>query len=390
MIGIDLVRPLEPDWRGTLDQIARAHGWPSSADVGKLGACVAALSDAYNDPSRARASMRDGRAAAARLGFAFARDVPKAAAAVRELIATGRLRIDGTLRVLDVGAGLGASTWGLVRALDASGARGVVEATWLDQDAHALAVAAEIARARGGRSGAVRLVVRTAPSASAAYDVLLLGQVLSEMDVGDAADARVETHAALVAELLSEHVEPAGSLVIVEPALRDRSRHLHRVRDALAARGLTPFAPCLHAAACPALARESDWCHEDLCVDLPDWLVPVARAAGLRREGLTLAYLVVQKDGSCLVDAVPPAGARVRAVSSLLRTKGKREIFLCGDFGGSPARARVMRLDRDASELNGRFERLGRGDLLTIDPPPDPARGDDRARLGKSSSVRPV
>ena len=28
------------------------------------------------------------------------------------------------------------------------------------------------------------------------------------------------------------------------------------------------------------LAREGDWCHEDLPVDLPPWLVPVARADG--------------------------------------------------------------------------------------------------------------
>src|SRR5258708_4616968 len=128
MIGFDLVRPLEDDWRDALDAVARARGWPTSRDVAKLAACVAELSQAYNDSMRARAGIRE--AGAARLGFAFARDVPKGAAAVRELVATGELRVAGTLRVLDVGAGLGATTWGLVRALEAAGARGEVDATW--------------------------------------------------------------------------------------------------------------------------------------------------------------------------------------------------------------------------------------------------------------------
>src|SRR5580704_8494260 len=49
MIGEALVRPLEDGWRDVLDRIARARGWPGSADVARLGANVAALSAAYND-----------------------------------------------------------------------------------------------------------------------------------------------------------------------------------------------------------------------------------------------------------------------------------------------------------------------------------------------------
>src|SRR3712207_8562489 len=59
----------------------------------------------------------------------------------------------------------------------------------------------------------------------------------------------------------------------------------------------TVFAPCLHAASCPMLAIETEWCHEDLAVDLPPWTVPLARAAGLRWQGLTFSYLVLRKDG---------------------------------------------------------------------------------------------
>ncbi|MGA7124528.1 MAG: hypothetical protein WBY94_30780, partial [Polyangiaceae bacterium] len=117
MLGLALVRPLEDDWRDVLDAVARRRGWPTTREVARLAAKVADLSAAYNDPSVARAVVKDG--GAARLSFAFARDVPKGAAAVREAVATGAIGLGrAPLRVLDIGAGLGATTWGLVRALE--------------------------------------------------------------------------------------------------------------------------------------------------------------------------------------------------------------------------------------------------------------------------------
>jgi SAM-dependent methyltransferase len=405
MLGLALVAPLEDDWRGALEAVARRRGWPTSRDVAKLAARTTALSAAYNDAAVAHAAMSE--AGAARLGFAFVRDVPKGAAAVRELVATGALRLGGgRLRVLDVGAGLGATTWGLARALDAAGLSGVLEATWLDADAQALELASEVVRERSGKGSRVagrngielRVTTVARPIGSigalgtvAPFDVVLVGHVLSELDVGTPAEARVERHAALLAGLLERSTCEHGALIVVEPALRDRTRHLHRVRDALASLGATVFAPCMHGGPCPALARESDWCHEDLPVDLPPWLAPVARAAGLRREGLTFSYLVLRKDGVRLADAppAPPGAVRLRVVSDRIRSKGKRDAFLCGeiasDGGGDPvaARVRATRLDRDACDRNAGWAELMRGDVLVVDPP----LMLERPRIGIASSV---
>ena len=394
MWGLPLVRPLEDDWRDTLDAVARAHGYPSSREPARLGALVAELSAAYNDAARARAAA--ARTGAARLGFSFARDVPKGAAVVRELVATGRLRLDGSLRVLDVGAGLGATTWGVVRALEAAGQRGTVEATWVDADARALELAKAVASARTGR-GAVDVRPRILPRPVSSlddlprFDLVLAGQLFSELDVGTPDAERVELHAALLTAWLERRVDDHGALVVVEPALRDRTRHLHRVRDTLAARsGVTVFAPCLHAAACPALAREGDWCHEDLPVDLPSWLVPVARAAGLRHEGLTFSYLVLRKDGARLADAVAATAgsARLRVVSDAMPSKGKREAFLCGELRREDAlvagRVRAMRLDRDRTSGNAAWDVASRGDVLVVEP----AVELERARIGRGTSVR--
>jgi hypothetical protein len=384
MEGLALVRPLEDDWRDTLDAVARARSWPTSRDVARLAARVVELSTAYNDPTRARAAVRD--AGSARLGFSFPRDVPKGAAAVRELVAAGAMPRSGTLRVLDLGAGLGATTWGLARALAVAGFAGAMEATWVDSDAEALELGAAIVRERGRREGAIDLRVRTrtlpasgslASAVSGRFDVVLVGQLLSELDVSSPDELRRQRHAALLRALLDERTDDKGAVVVIEPALRDRARHLHHVRDELASGGVTIFAPCLHGASCPALARESDWCHEDLAVDLPGWLVPVAKAAGLRREGLTFSYVVLHRGGRRLVDAVPapPGSARLRVVSNEIRTKGKREAFVCGELAGPDGpvvgRARLMRLDRHKTPDNAAWDRLGRGDVVVVAPAPE-------------------
>jgi ribosomal protein RSM22 (predicted rRNA methylase) len=391
------VRPLEDDWRDALDSVARSRSWPTSHDVARLAARVQELSAAYNDPNRARAGARE--AGAARLGFSFPRDVPKGAAAVREVVATGALARERPLRVLDLGAGLGASTWGLARALRAAGSRQAIDATWIDSDAEALEVGASLLRARAGREGDVELRVRTrAGSAMTAaglgrFDVVLVGQVLSELDVAFPEEVRRQRHVDWLRGLFEERTDDGGALVVIEPALRDRARHLHHVRDALASTGVTVFAPCLHAAPCPALARESDWCHEDLAVDLPHWLVPIARAAGLRYEGLTFSYLVLHRGGRRLVDAMPASdggtvpAARLRVVSDEIRSKGKRELFVCGELPGPSglvaSRARLMRLDRDATGANGAWERLKRGDVALVTPAPEL----ERPRVTATSTV---
>jgi Mitochondrial small ribosomal subunit Rsm22 len=400
MLGGHLVRALEEDWRDTLDAVARARGWPTSRDAARLATNVAALSATYNDPSRASAAVKD--AGAARLGFSFPRDVPKGAAAVRELVATGTLGVEGTLRVLDLGAGLGATTWGVVRALEAAGASGVVEATWVDADAQALEVAAAVVRARPRGALELRATTRTLsvgprldlpPS-----DLVLAGQVLSELDVGMADDARLDKHTTLVLSWLDRFVGAHGSLVVVEPALRDRSRHLHRIHDRLLQAGVTVFAPCLHAGACPALLHDGDWCHEDLPVDLPAWLMPVARTAGLRHEGLTFSYLVLRKDGRCLSGCLPPLlalGVRLRVVSGPMPSKGKREAFLCGELpssvgaGRDAVRARAMRLDRDASAATAAWDVVSRGDVVTLEPPAASASTSGTSGTSGRSANRP-
>ena len=394
--SIDAKRhPVSDDLRAALDAIASARGWPTAAEPARLGALVARLSSAYNEAGSHKAAAEPRELLPARLGFSFPRDVPKAAGAVRELVAAGLLAMpEGRpLRVLDLGAGMGATTFGVAHALAAAGQRGVLSATWKDEDEAALAIGAEIARR--APPGPIALDVHTSVadahrSQPLEHDLVLLGQVLSELDPELPEDERVATHADLVAGLLARSVAPDGSLVIVEPALRSRSRHLHAVRDILATRGHAPFAPCLHAGPCPALAGETDWCHEDRPIDLPEWLAPVARAAGLRWQRLTFAYLVLRKDGATLARALPPRPLRLRLVSERMATKGKEEALVCGEAGGAPRAERLRVLDRDRERGApglAAWGELARGDVVAIDPPPEGTSFADGARLRAEHTV---
>lgn len=342
-----------------------------------LTAAVVELSRAYNGLPGAT-STRGPRALAARLRFSFPRDVAKGACAVAELVAAGALA--GNVRVLDVGAGLGAMTLGVALALARAHKTGSIDAVWVDEDADAMDVGRAVV-AHAGAVGGVGLRVTAASQRDARatsgrdFDLVLAGQVLSEMDTGDDEPARAAAHAEWLEALLRERVSDHGSLVVVEPALRDRTRHLHRVRDALVTRkGVTLFSPCLHAEPCPALASPHDWCHEDRAIDLPEWLAPLAKAAGLRWQGLTFTYLVLRKDGLTLREAVRARGGVARVVSAPLVSKGKRELSLCGEFRAGDRtvslRRKVALLDR---ETRGRdaWDGAERGDLLSFDPPLD-------------------
>lgn len=367
-----------------LSALAKRRGFPSADEPAQLGGEVRALSELYNEMTKGLDVAHLARSnLAARLSFSLPRDMAKGASAVRELVQANLLgSSEEPFRILDVGAGLGAMTFGVAKALDGSGERRTVEALLLDADAEALSVAKEVAPILELANVDLRvstspLSVRELGAVRTSFDLIVLGQVLSELDPTLDVAERTKRHLELLRSLMNKLSEK-GALVIVEPALRDRTRHLHRLRDAIVELPwANVFAPCVHAEPCPALAAEGDWCHEDLPVNLPPWLVPTAKAAGLRWEGLTFSYLVLRKDGVSMRSLVRASGASgvARIVSSLLRTKGKTELFLCGDLvpkeGGEAraARSKLRRLDRDASESNAQWETATRGDLISAEPP---------------------
>lgn len=362
--------PLSASFYDAVAQVG-AHFGLELRNAERLGQAVAALSQTY---TRERTGLGEGKlgpeAPLARLGFFLPRDLVKPFGPLAELWRAGRLRHAAPLRVLDLGAGLGATSLGVARFLRHVGSPiERIELTAIERDPLST-------RLLGALCGAVaklpdefvplRVEARTAElsrsDASGPYDLVLLGFVLNELFTEQSPEQRIQQRAALLRDLAAR-LTPAGALIVLEPALRESTRELMRTRDALLAAPDAPqvFAPCVHRAPCPMLASERDWCHETLDFALPDHLVPVARQAGLRYEGLSYAALVLTRTPRF---AAPLQGLS-RVVSDPLPSKGKLELFGCSTAGYQ----RVTRLERDASAANASFGALRRGDIASFEGP---------------------
>ncbi|MCA9670474.1 MAG: hypothetical protein KC503_32985 [Myxococcales bacterium] len=385
---------------------------------GEVAQAIRALSDRYIGRDEGGGVRDEARLLAQLLFFTLA-DAPKSAFVVAELLRRGALpaAVDRgrAVRVLDVGAGCGAQSLGVALALasladegaDADAADGDggvsqaedvprrLEIDAVDADAEALSLmrsllarvalpALEVelrdevadllgpaprgpgGRGPGGRGrGALGAVF-----GRRRYDLVVAGSVFAELPA--------ERHLELTRALLGR-LAPGGALLIVEPALRETARALHRLRDAvLAERAAYVFAPCTHGAACPMLADERDWCHESRNYLGPPNLRQLASASGLRRRQLKWSYLTLRRERGNV--AASPDAARV--VSEALRTKGKREVFVCCSAG----RVRLTRLDRDRGAANEALRDLDRGRLVELSRPWEA----ERMRIDTETEVRVV
>jgi SAM-dependent methyltransferase len=348
--------PLSPTTLARIESAAQALAGKFTPRM--LAESVGSLSRVYTR-ERGQLGQLERGSLLARAGFFFARDLVKPFGPLDELHAAGALPAGDTLRVLDLGAGLGATSFGLARWLRIRNLP-VKQLTVLalEQNAAALRGLTTFHKALQGLDELVPLELearaedlRTLRS-ERGFQLVLFGFVLNELFV-DAPD-RVQQRARLVRDAY-DMLAPDGALIILEPALKETTRELMQLRDAL--RDLPIVAPCLHDQGCPMLANERDWCHQELPYALPPALADVARAASLRWEGLSYASLVLSRR------PVPRAASDWRVVSDRLESKGKLELYGCG----RGEYVRFTQLNRSATPANAAFGAARRGDILRIE-----------------------
>lgn len=235
------------------------------------------------------------------------------------------------LRVLDFGCGPGTAAIAYLRR------RKPAQLTLVDTVDEALDDARFFCRALGVEATALN----EAPPGP--FDLILAAHVYSETE------PRLEG-------LLAD----GGHLVVLEPALKDRTRKLMEWRDRMAAAGLRVAAPCLDRARCPMLERDDLWCHMDVPWPRPASVAEVDRRLGFDKESLKFAYAVVTRGGRTLADL----GGSHRLVSNLHREKGKAWGRFCGRDGPL---CRVECLTRHRGPDTSVFFRASRGDVVSME-----------------------
>lgn len=268
---------------------------------------------------------------------------------------------------LDLGSGPGPMAFA---ALDA----GASEATCADRSKPALAMARTLAM-ESGESLATREWEPSRPLPEGRFDLVVMGHLLNELFAS--AKDKTERRAALLRQAVSR-LNPGGTLLVLEPALRETSRGLLEVRDALVAAGLAIRAPCLYRGGCPALSRPSDWCHAERPWRRPKVVEELARAAGLHKEALKMSYLAVAPEGEGWSEQ--PAGRLFRIVSEPLEGKGRRRYIGCGAEG----RVGLALQEKHRSAGNAAFFSLRRGEVISLTDTEQKGDGlslDDRTRV---------
>jgi SAM-dependent methyltransferase len=360
------VLPLDPRWLEVIDEIGpRALGRDDRRGEA-LAAQIARVSELYTRERHAL-GMATG-ALAARLRFYLPRDLPKVQGPLAELASRDLLPRDRVWRVLDVGAGLGTMTLGAAELARRIGGIERVEVVAIERDPSSLDLFASLARVahKAGlvvpieidarRADAEAIELARAPRADLIFVGLALNELFADREGEDRLDAKERALRDLCARL-----EESGSLIAIEPATREISRELQRLRDRFAASDGAPnvFAPCIRSGACPLLRRERDWCHDQLDLALPEKLAELAQSAGLRTERLTYSYLTLRSDDRSL--GRDPRAFRV--VGGPIASKGKTEWEGCGEAG----LVRVRLLDREKSPKNEAAIDAPRGAILKTD-----------------------
>ena len=267
------------------------------------------------------------------------------------------------ISILDIGCGAGAGMYGLCHALRDTGAGHGYRVTGIDSSKSLIARS----RALGLRLSGINKectvehlpmdidadLFRILSEDSKRYDLILFSNSLIEI-------IRTKMLSLSFIDEAFVCLSDRGSLIMVEPALKDCARRLMGLRNIIARDSKHEIVmPCGHNSECPLLALEDreEWCHFSVPWQPPEYLRRLNQ--GLNREVDMLKF-------SCLVLSKPvsqgtmPRGQVV--ISRLIREKGKRKLLICARSG----RIEVYRLDKDESASNQAFENIKSGDTIVL------------------------
>lgn len=157
-----------------------------------------------------------------------------------------------------------------------------------------------------------------------------------------------------------QRLDPDGLLLILEPASQDSCERLEDIRDRIAAEGeFHLWGPCLHQRSCPLLAFGQSWCHEVREWKAPDSLHFLNRKLFRDTQVLRFGFLMVGKQ--------PPVASSFpkhtfRLISPVLKRKGHRLATGCS-AEGNRLQIEIFQRDLERDQISV-LEQMERGNLL--------------------------
>lgn len=318
-----------------LEAFARLKPPPSPE---KLARQAAHLSLIYNDLSP-EISYNRPEHAEARLHFFMPTDIPKIWGPVNELAKLLDLRERTDLSVLDLGAGAGTASVGIILLLAALGYKGKLNLTLVEPDK---AVARHLHTSLNAAAQVASVPVSSKIHAENIEDYLSRGKdrgvdlVVAMNVLTEALDHETyEADApALLGRLLRHHVKPEGFVTVVEPALKRCARRLARAEAAWVLEHGAPTAPCLASGPCPQLATTGKFCFHASRVPLTPLLQSACARSNLERHEVNYSYLTVSRSKQLLELPEVLEGQCVgRVVSFPRRIKKGFNYFVCTPQG---------------------------------------------------------
>lgn len=288
------------------------------------------------------------------------------------------------LKILDLGSGPGTTILGILDFFSNQEKRPSLEFTAVDSVAENLSITNDLFKLftkninidASLKTFKINIEnTRALPEGS--YDIIILSNILNELFYDD--NKRIAERVSFLNTVIDKFLTPDGSCIIIEPALRETTRGMLKVRDNLIKNGFKIYSPCLMNEPCPALLNPKDWCHEDIPWNPPVIIKEIDKLTGLRKDSLKFSYLVLRKDKLSLSDILEKNSFRL--VSEPLISKGKIEFFICGHGG----RQLITRLDKDETPSNKQFQKLQRGDIVTFEALIDEGK---RFKVGKNTVVK--
>lgn len=272
------------------------------------------------------------------------------------------------VRVLDLGAGIGGATMGAALLLQEMPFVAGVEALAVDQSAESLRALTRLARENkphlprvqvSTSRGDLKTWFRKA-SPEDRWDL-----IIASFSLGEAFFEAEDEELHQWVKTAFKRLRPGGLLLVTEPALRETSERIERLRNLISAeQSGRIWAPCPHHQTCPLLEAGKYWCHEVRSWGVPDSLSFLNRHLFRSVRDLKFSFLLAGPPPA--PGASPQAGSPnvMRLVSPLSAMKGRYVWSGCaGDGLRYEYEIQKRNLRRDEER---KLEKIERGDVLEV------------------------